>query len=175
MGDPLDRTLAFLDAEGPRVHALLVRLTLSEEVAEDLMQELFLRLSRSKEFANADNAAAYAFRSAAHLAFDWRRSQKRTGCSSVEDQQAPVDAISSPLMDLVRREQFEEVLQALDRLSAGSREIIVARYLLQESYEEIAERLGKTAKQVRGLHHKAVIRLRAFLRVAPPSQCELGN
>lgn len=169
MSDPLNRTLAFLEAEGPRVHALLVRLTLSEEVAEDLMQELFLRLSRSKEFANSENAAAYAFRSAVHLAFDWRRSQNRTSCRSFEDQQAPVDVNNSPLIDLVRREEFDEVLQALDRLSEASREIIVSRYLQQQSYEEIGERVGKTAKQVRGLHHKAVIRLRAFLKVAPRS------
>ena len=175
MSDALNRSLAFLDADGPRVHALLVRLTLSEEVAEDLMQDLFMRLSQSKEFANSENAAAYAFRSAVHLAFDWRRSQKRANFRNLEGQQAPVDSTDSPLTGLVRREQFEEVLQALDRLSGDSREIIVARYLLHQSYEEIAERLDKTAKQVRGLHHKAVIRLRELLRVAPPSQCELGS
>ncbi len=41
-----NQVLSLLDEQGPRLYALLVRITLREDVAEDLMQELFLRLSR---------------------------------------------------------------------------------------------------------------------------------
>ena len=42
--------LSLLEAEGPRLYALLARITLREDVAEDLMQELFLKLNRSRPF-----------------------------------------------------------------------------------------------------------------------------
>ena len=38
MRDCLEKLLALLDSSGPRLHALLVRLTLREDVAEDLMR-----------------------------------------------------------------------------------------------------------------------------------------
>jgi DNA-directed RNA polymerase specialized sigma24 family protein len=50
---------------------------LREEVAEDLMQELFLKLSGPSAFQKADDPPAYAFRSAIHIAFDWRKNQSK--------------------------------------------------------------------------------------------------
>jgi outer membrane lipoprotein-sorting protein len=41
------------------------------------MQELFLKLQRSGGFFRARNSRAYVRRAAIHLAFDWRRGQKR--------------------------------------------------------------------------------------------------
>ena len=69
----MEDLLGLLDASGPRLFRLLKRLTLREDVAEVLMQELFLALSRSPAFHRAKDPAAYAYRSAMHLAFAWRR------------------------------------------------------------------------------------------------------
>lgn len=49
---------------GERLYATLTRLTLRRAVADELMQELFLRLSQSDGFDAASDKAAYAWRAA---------------------------------------------------------------------------------------------------------------
>ena len=58
MGELLD----LLDANGPYLFRLLHRVTLCEDAAEDLLQELFLKLPASDGFRSATNRLAYAYR-----------------------------------------------------------------------------------------------------------------
>ncbi len=162
MSDCLEKLLALLESSGPRLHALLVRLTLREDVAEDLMQELFLKLRQSKGFERAGNPNAYACRAAINLAFDWRRSRHRG--SPLESIVTEPTANTLPALDkLIKGEEFERILNALGELPSVSREVVVMRYLQQESYETIAEHLGKSPHQVRALCHKAITRLRSVV------------
>lgn len=158
----IDEVLALLADHGSQLHALLARLTLRDDVAEDLMQELFLRLSRPGGFSRAKDPIAYAFRSATNLAFDWRRGQNRSPrtepiCDQLHDHDR------QPLTKLVDREQLQCVLNALGELPKRSRDIVVMRYLQQQSYEGIGRLLGKTSHQARGLCHKALDRLRRLI------------
>ena len=67
--------LELLDRSGAGLHALLARLTLREDVAEELMQELFIKLHGAKDQGGIECWYAYARRTAINLAFDWRRRQ----------------------------------------------------------------------------------------------------
>ena len=73
MRDRHKELLELLDRSGAKLHALLARITLREEVAEELMQDLFIKLSKISESYEIANWDAYARRAAIHLAFDWRR------------------------------------------------------------------------------------------------------
>lgn len=152
--------LSILEKHGAQLHALLTRLTLRAEVAEDLLQELFLKLAQSHHLAAAANPRAYVFRAAIHLAFDWRRSQRFTLSLPVDQ---AVSAASSPLERLIDAEEFEQVLDALRFLSKLGRQVVVLRYLQHWDYADIAQQLGKTEHQVRGLCAKALAQLRALL------------
>jgi RNA polymerase sigma-70 factor (ECF subfamily) len=145
---------------------LLYRLTLRTDVADDLLQDLFCRLTQSESFQRADNAPAFAYRTAMNLAFDWRRAKKRGPTSEVDvaDSATPE---KSPLADIVRREELEQTLIAISELPRASRDIIVLRYLEQQSYESIAEQFGKSAHQIRALAHKAIEAIRGILGVDP--------
>ncbi len=171
LSDHLEELLTFLDTRGRHLHVLLTRLTLREDVAEDLMQELFLKLSQSKSFHRAVDPAAYAYRAAIHLAFDWRRSQART-LQAGRILAEPAVSTPSALSGLLHREELEHVLAALDRLPEVSRDAILLRYLQEESYERIAQQLGKTPHHVRSLCHKAITRLRSLLSHTPPLPAE---
>lgn len=155
--------LALLHEHGEQLFALLVRLTLCADVAEDLLQELFCKLTESGGFRQADNPVAYAFRTATNLAFDWRRQRKRAP-SNDYDCDKWVSPVESPQTDTMLRERLDQTLSALGQLPADSREIIVLRYLKDQSYEMIAEELGKTTHQVRALAFKAIVKLRQTLR-----------
>jgi RNA polymerase sigma-70 factor (ECF subfamily) len=155
-----------LSEHGARLHALLLKLTLRYDVAEDLLQDLFCKLAQSPRFSQADDPLAYAIRMATNLAFDHRRARR----PNIADLDAAPAAGQSPLADLVRREELDRVLEALGQLPAAAREIVVLRYLESQDYETIAGPLGKTPHQVRALCHKALERLRAALAVAPPGR-----
>jgi len=154
--------LELLDKSGADLYALLTRLTLREEVAEELMQELFIKLNNSRGAGNIANLNAYARRAAINLAFDWRRSQKRTVLTMGQAGE-PVSTEDSPLRKLIHTEELTETLDAVGRLKKSSREVLVMRYLQQESYDNIAEQLGKTSHQVRALCSRAIRNLRNIL------------
>lgn len=57
--------LGLLEREGYSLHAMLFRLTLRQDVAEDLMQELFLKLRLAPGFAAAQDRRARVARTVA--------------------------------------------------------------------------------------------------------------
>jgi RNA polymerase sigma-70 factor (ECF subfamily) len=149
------KLLELLEKSGASLHTLLTRLTLREDVAEELIQELFIKLTNSNELDKVENLDAYARRAAINLAFDWRRSQKRDALRS-DRLNEPAPNNNSPLAKLVQREELEEILNAIEQINTPAREVFVMRYIQQESYDDIAKQLGKTAHQVRALCSKAL-------------------
>lgn len=154
--------LELLDKSGADLFALLTRLTLREDVAEELMQELFIKLNNSTGIGKVANWDAYARRSAINLAFDWRRSQKQT-VLTLGQVAEPVSNDDSPLSKIIQSEELQETLDAVSRLKKASREVLVMRYLQQQSYDNIAEQLGKTSHQIRALCSRAIRHLQDVL------------
>jgi len=104
-----DDVLTLLNTHGKRLYALIYRLTLNHDVADDLMQDLFINLSQRSGFADASDPLGYALRSATHLAFDWRRKQIRMPVT-----QALLDDIVAGNEDhriaILKQEQSEQLL-----------------------------------------------------------------
>ena len=164
LGDQYRELLNLLKHYGARLFSLLVRLTLREDVAEDLMQDLFIRLSDSRGFREANSPQAYARTTAIRLAFDWRRSRKSRPIGNLVEE--PVGSTDSPLDGLLEAEQIDQVLNAMEQLSESDCEILVLRYLEQHEYEQIANLRDTTAHVARAQCHKAMKRLRGLLDVS---------
>ncbi len=157
------KLLELLDRSGASLFALLTRLTLREETGEELMQELFLKLSNAQDQAPIDCWYAYARRVAINLAFDWRRRHWRRRSVPLEDISEPISRTNGPVGKAMQAEEFEQVLAAVGRLKGASREVFVMRHLQQDSYEDIAEQLGKTPHHVRALCFRAMKDVREIL------------
>ncbi len=154
--------LELLDTSGAELFALLTRLTLREDVAEELMQDLFIKLKSSKGLDKANNRQAYARRAAINLAFDWRRTHQRAVLRLKRiDQHVSND--ESPLSQMIHSEELRETLDAIGQLKKASREALVMRYIQQESYERIAQQMGKTSHQIRAMCSRAVQHLRRIV------------
>ncbi len=123
------------------------------------MQDLFLKLSSVAGLAAARDPRAYVFRTAIHLAFDWRRSRRPAEPIVTE----PAAGAQSALDGLIQAEELEQILDAMQELSAQSRQVLILHYLQHQDYAEIAEQMGKTAHQVRGLCAKGLTGLRGIL------------
>jgi RNA polymerase sigma-70 factor (ECF subfamily) len=154
--------LELLDKSGAELFALLTRLTLREDVAEELMQDLFIKLNHSRGLDKATNRMAYARRAAINLAFDWRRSHQRAALR-LKHVRRNASNDESPLAKMIHSEELRETLDALSQLKKASREALVMRYIQQESYDRIAEQMGKTSHQVRAICSRAVQHLRRIV------------
>ena len=162
--------LELLDRSGASLYALLTRLTLREDVAEELMQELFIKLTKTSKFNRVKSWDAYAHRAAMNLAFDWRRRQKPAPVP-LDDISEPASNQNSALTELVHREELQETLSTIARLNKLSRQSLVMRYIQQESYERIAEQLGKTPHHVRAICSRALNHLRHVLGACRSPSC----
>ena len=157
------KVLELLDTSGAKLHRLLFRVTLREDIIADLLQDLFIRLSESSAFHRAKDPVAYAYRAAINLAFEWRKKQ-RSQHQLVEQVCLTTGDCSSPLGKAIAAEELERVLDAASQLSDLGREVIVLRYIQQHSYEEIAAQLGKKPQHMRSLCAKSMARLRNLLK-----------
>jgi RNA polymerase sigma-70 factor (ECF subfamily) len=155
----VEKLLALLEKQGPGLHALLTRLTLREDVAEDLMQELFIKLAGSKRLNQVDNLGAYVRTTAINLAFDWRRKESRLNTCSDEFVEA-VSEEKAALNRLIDSEQLQLVLDAAEQLNDLQRQVFVMRHIEQHSFEQVAQDLGKTPHHVRALSSRALLRIR---------------
>lgn len=163
MDDRQERVLRLLDTAGVRLHALLGRLTLDSHATGDLMQELFIRLSKSSKFDRAKNPYAYAWQAAINLAFEWRRKRKFK-YQQLEEDCSPPDAEPSVLDRMIRTEELNQILDATAQLSELGGSVLVMRYIEQMSYENIAQRLRKKPQYLRSVSSKALARLQVVLK-----------
>src|SRR5687768_14573052 len=102
--------MALLASDGAGLHGLLYRLTLRADAADDLMQELFLRLRGSDAFARAQDRRAYAYRTAINLASAWRKRQRAARASPPDAGPASAAVHADPTGGLIRAEQHAQVL-----------------------------------------------------------------
>ena len=154
-----EQLIGLLERAGGELHGLLLRLTLQPDAAEDLMQDLFIKLSRSNGWMRARDPQAYACRAAINLAFNWRRDRRRKRLTD-RTPADPIDDAPSPLVRLIRNEQLQSIFDAMDRLSVLARQAVVLHYIQQEDVDTVARQLGKTPHQVRAICSKALRRLR---------------
>ena len=138
-------------AYAPAIYRLAYARTGSREDAEDVMQEVFLRLLRAgPDFADRAHARAWLLRVAANCANDWFR--------------APWRRREGPLTDSLPAPEHEDggVVEAVLALPAKYRTAVHLYYYEELSVAEIAKITGKSESAVKS----RLFRARAMLREA---------
>lgn len=127
------------------VYTVLLRITGSPEEAEDLAQEVFLRLYERPLAADAgDNIGGWLYRVASNSGFNAVRSRRRLRHRLLRwaRLERPVaKSASSVASEVERSADAEAVRQTLAKLSERDRTALVLRHS-GVSYAEIAEALG---------------------------------
>ena len=145
-----------------RAFAYFFRRTRSRERAQDLYQELFLRLHRSRSSYDPGRPfAPWFFRIASRLLIDdARRAFRKYEVPLHEDAASPIEADAEQLVG-----NAECASRVLEQLSADERHVLVSAKVEGVGYPELARELGKSADAVKKLASRAMQRLRA---AAPP-------
>jgi len=125
-----------------RVFRYLRRAVGSDDVAEDLSQEVFLRIVRGlPAYEERQLETAWVFRIVRRvLAEHWRRPLVPPGDESVDGEAARVPATQMMRVSLDR---------AIEQLSPLNREILLMREVVGLSYEEMASALDLSLAAVR--------------------------
>jgi RNA polymerase sigma factor (sigma-70 family) len=158
LNEECEKLLDVLQCQGRLLYALLYRLTLRHDAAEDLLQEMFVKFMSYDRLDCVENVHAYLCRCAINLAFDWRRRRQPT-VDIAQVSQTPGQQ-PGPLSRVIQIEQLEQVFRAMDGLNGSIREVVVLHYIQHEDYETIARQLGKSQHHVRALCSKGLAQLR---------------
>lgn len=141
-----DEFAALYHATAGPVWRYLSRVSRRRDVADDLLQEAYLRFFGSQRTAlSTVEAKLYLFRIASNLLHDrWRRR---------EDLKGELELEGDPMVTTA--DNAVDALRVLERLKPRSRELLCLAYLEGMSHREIAKVTGLGALSVRVLLSRA--------------------
>lgn len=154
-----------------RVYALCYRFTGRDSEAQDLTQEVFLRIFRTlKSFRSGEGSfVVWLTRLTRNLLIDhYRRTRLERATDSIEDQLAVLEerhALEARTDGMLAGREASEVLQvALGRLSPELRETVILRDLEELEYREIAQVLKVPEGTVKSRLNRGRAELARILR-----------
>lgn len=132
-----------------RVLAVLVRLVGDRAQAEELADDVFLKLHRQPPANREQNLGGWLYRIATNLGIDALRMMARR---QRYEQQAGARAWdkepeASPLDEIIRRERSRQVREVLVRLKPAQAQLLILRYS-GFSYKELADVLGVQSSSI---------------------------
>jgi len=163
-------------AYSTRLYGFFYRWTGSRHEAEDLLQELFVRLVRMiGEYQHDGRFDGWIFRIATNLVRDRVRKTKNSLTRSVGGPAGSDTDEADPMVNLPdgsadqpggamqRGEEFDRLQQAMARLPEGEREVILLRHFSQLSFRKIAETMGTPLGTALARAHRGLSRLRELM------------
>jgi len=169
--DPCDRDLMlavqrgdlgaldFLFARHHRpLYGFLVRLTGDRDAADDLVQDVFLRLLRFRGSYREDGQfIPWLYRIARNLAADRYRDSRAITSIGTHDSS---NGDAAPLDDLISHEDHQQLERALAALPVTHREVLLLRGVEQLSHRDLATALRCSEGAARVRLHRALAALK---------------
>ncbi|MGE5502714.1 MAG: RNA polymerase sigma factor [Ignavibacteriales bacterium] len=152
---------AWMVQYGPALRRYFLRRTAGAE-ADDLVQEVFVKLQARGETSAIDNVERYLFRTAASVLADrHRRPGWQWGAQEhIDGADMLVDEVS-PERIVIGREAIGAIVSALEELPPRSAQAFFLIRFEQLTQEEAARRMGVSVKAVEELMRRAFRLLRA--------------
>ncbi|MGY0537235.1 RNA polymerase sigma factor SigE [Nocardioides sp. YJ-D4] len=151
-----------VEKHSDRVYRLAYRLTGNRHDAEDLTQEVFVRVFRSLDTYSPGTFEGWLHRITTNLFLDQARRKQRIRFDALSDERASRLTSSGPTPDVAYTDQRfdDDIERALATLPPDFRAAVVLCDVEGLSYEEISEILGAKLGTVRSRIHRG----RAMLR-----------
>jgi len=164
--------LEFYDQYVEKIYRYIFFRIGSQELAEDLTSEVFLRswqyINQDQEsepsFKAMQNPRAFFYQVARNLLVDFHRQKEKSPISLDEITDIKIaDKKDDPIEITVRSIEMDIVRKALVNINEDYQEIIIWRYLEELEIKEIAEILNKSEGAVRVLISRALNSLKGVL------------
>ena len=143
-----------------RIYRFIVLKVETQEVAEDLCSEVFLRVFGEFQKDSIENMQAFLYQVARYTIADYYRQRASMKVVSIEETEELLGE-DSLFEDVAVRSEIEEVRKAICFLRDEYQNLIIWRYVDELSIPEIAKITGKTEGNVRVGVHRAMESLKA--------------
>ena len=169
-GDQTSFALLLERHRGPVIH-FVYRTVQNQSVAEELAQEVFLRVYRSRStYEPTAKFTTWLFRIATHLALNWLRDGKHEKLQESLDEETS-DGTTRQVADrgrtieqeLLYEAKLREVRQAIDALPSKQRAAVLMHKYEEMEYSQIARVLNCSESAVKSLLFRAYESLRSRL------------
>jgi RNA polymerase sigma-70 factor, ECF subfamily len=169
-GDQASFSLLLERHRSPVLH-FLYRMVQNQAVSEDLAQEVFLRVYRSRNtYEPTAKFTTWLFRIATHLALNWIRDGRNEKLQESLDREtgegAPrqvADRVRTIEQEMVYQSRLGEVRQAIEALPGKQRAAVLMHKYEEMEYSQIARSLGCSESAVKSLLYRAYEALRGRL------------
>jgi RNA polymerase sigma-70 factor (ECF subfamily) len=158
----------------PRLLRSMLSMIRNRAVAEDLLQQTFLKLHRYRRAYSAGTDPLPWLHTIAHrMCFDELRRARRERSTLADVQAELVDQLSARdggathAQPTYSEQVLVATLRALDRLPEAHRTALILTKLEGNTIEQAAQRLGTTPTAIKLRAHRGYQRLRALLRESP--------
>jgi RNA polymerase sigma-70 factor (ECF subfamily) len=153
---------ALYEATAPKLFGIVLRITRNRPMAEEVLQETFIKIWQNAERFTPDAGQPMAWLSsiARNRAIDRIRAEKIER-SRADDDGAILERLAAPADGDPALRQALSV--CLGRLDEESRNCVVLAYCSGFSREELAERFGRPVGTIKTLLHRCLKQLRACL------------
>ncbi|WP_071460007.1 RNA polymerase sigma factor SigX [Bacillus massilinigeriensis] len=150
------------------VFQFLFYMVKSREQAEDLMQEVYIRVFKSyRQFEGKSSEKTWLFSIAKNVAIDHFRKQqgwKQRIFGKVEIISAQVqDCRPLPEEIALQKEEIRMMYKCIDLCTIDQRMVILFRYIHELSISETAQALGWTESKVKTVQHRALKSLKKYM------------
>src|SRR3954447_6725748 len=168
-GDSASFALLLDRHRAPVIH-FLYRMVQNQAIAEELGQEVFLRVYRSRQsYEPTAKFTTWLFRIATHLALNQIRDRRHEKGSESLDQddggmvRQVADRLPTAEQSLVRQARLNEIRQAIETLPAKQKAAVLMHKYQEMEYSQIAAVLECSESAVKSLLFRAYETLRARL------------
>ncbi|GEM04478.1 ECF RNA polymerase sigma factor SigX [Halolactibacillus miurensis] len=152
------------------VYQYIFYLVKNHQVAEDLIQETFIKVLKAhKQFRGESSEKTWLFSIARHTVMDHFRKQQREknkwfGLFNKGDDWQQIEA-NDPLPEelLILSEEHKRLYQQLDLLTLDQKNVIILRYIQSMSIHDTARILEWTESKVKTTQHRAIKKLQQLL------------
>ncbi|WP_010178690.1 RNA polymerase sigma factor [Aquimarina agarilytica] len=132
------------------------------DLAEDLVQEAFVKLWKNCDKVNPETAKSYLYKIAINLGISTKRhDQVKFKHQNIVMHQNDIVTSESPEFLMEETEFKEKVKRIIANLPDRQRQVFMLSRIEKKTYKEIAELSGVSVKAVEKLMHKALLKVRS--------------
>lgn len=156
----LQQAAVLFDRYQRRILNFLARMTMDRTVAEDLTQNVFLRMIRYRNSYQAGNKFQSWIYQVARNVFSDHYQANKNRKSDFADVEKMSDTMIDPEEGREQHEQEETLRRSLSLLSDEQRELLVLTRFQHMKYEEVAAIMDTTVANIKVRVHRAIAKLR---------------
>ena len=158
----LQRATLLFERYNKRIFNFLSRMTLDRDIAEDLTQNVFLRMIKYRSsYRDGARFQSWLYQIARNVFSDHYHEAKGR-YAHVLDVEKIGDHMADHNESVLQEEKESLLMRSLEKLSTDQREVLILTRFQHMKYEEVAALLDTSVANIKVKVHRAMHRLREF-------------